>query len=208
MIPKVKLIWHTPYGDNLIAMMARVSAQNQHDKPDKLINYLINHNHWSPFEMANMCVEIITTRSISAQLMRHRSFTFQEFSQRYAEVIGPPAMPQLRRQDKKNRQNSVDDLKPEIVNDMLQQIGQLNNETMRLYSEMLNLGIAKECARDILPMSIPTKLYMNGTVRSWLHYCDLRTNNGTQKEHMNIAEKCKTLLEANFPVTSNAFFNR
>ena len=202
----VKLIWTTPYGDNEIAYMARVSAKDQHDTPDRLIKYLIENNHWSPFEMVNMCVEIRTTRSISAQILRHRSFSFQEFSQRYAEVIEDPIVPDLRRQDTKNRQNSIDDLDPLSIEQWELLIKRHNEDTMGLYKALLNAGVAKECARQVLPMSIPTKIYMNGTLRSWLHYCDLRSSNGTQKEHKLIAEGCKDLLKLNFPHTYKAYY--
>jgi len=202
----VRLVWHTPYGDNQIAFMARVSAKDQHDTPDSLIKYLIDHKHWSPFEMVNMCVEINTTRSISAQILRHRSFSFQEFSQRYAEVIEDPIVPELRRQDIKNRQNSIDDLDPICIEQWELLIKRHNEDTMGLYKALLNAGVAKECARQVLPMSIPTKLYMNGTLRSWLHYCDLRTGSGTQKEHKLIAEGCKDLLKLNFPHTYKAYY--
>ena len=202
----VRLVWHTPYGDNQIAFMARVSAKDQHDTPDSLIKYLIDHKHWSPFEMVNMCVEINTTRSISAQILRHRSFSFQEFSQRYAEVIEDPIVPELRRQDTKNRQNSIDDLDPVSIEQWELLIKRHNEDTMGLYKALLNAGVAKECARQVLPMSIPTKLYMNGTLRSWLHYCDLRTGSGTQKEHKLIAEGCKDLLKLNFPHTYKAYY--
>jgi len=202
----VRLVWHTPYGDNQIAFMARVSAKDQHDTPDSLIKYLIDHKHWSPFEMVNMCVEINTTRSISAQILRHRSFSFQEFSQRYAEVIEDPIVPELRRQDIKNRQNSIDDLDPVSIEQWELLIKRHNEDTMGLYKALLNAGVAKECARQVLPMSIPTKLYMNGTLRSWLHYCDLRTGSGTQKEHKLIAEGCKDLLKLNFPHTYKAYY--
>jgi len=202
----VRLVWHTPYGDNQIAFMARVSAKDQHDTPDSLIKYLIDHKHWSPFEMVNMCVEINTTRSTSAQILRHRSFSFQEFSQRYAEVIEDPIVPELRRQDTKNRQNSIDDLDPVSIEQWELLIKRHNEDTMGLYKALLNAGVAKECARQVLPMSIPTKLYMNGTLRSWLHYCDLRTGNGTQKEHKLIAEGCKDLLKLNFPHTYKAYY--
>ena len=203
----VRLVWKTPYGDNEVAYMARVSAANQHDTPDKLIGYLVKHKHWSPFEMVNMCVEICTTRSISAQIMRHRSFSFQEFSQRYAEIQDKPLMPELRRQDLKNRQNSIDDLDPTEVQNFEVMIDQHYEQGLYLYKEMLAAGVAKECAREVLPMSTPTKLYMNGNLRSWLHYCDLRTANSTQKEHREIAIACKKLLAENFPHSYKAYYD-
>jgi len=207
---KVTLVHSTQSGDELIAYMARVSnPTNQANKDSsKLIKYLIKHKHWSPFEMVNMCVEINTTRSISAQILRHRSFSFQEFSQRYASVeeLELPSPPQLRRQDPRNRQNSIDD--PKSIDTMnIQGIIQANYiHTFKLYKNMLAAGIAKECARDILPMGSPTRLYMNGTLRSWIHYVDLRTDNGTQKEHRDIAEACKQLIKINFPSTYNAIY--
>ena len=202
---KVTLIHSTEDGDELIAYMARVSnPTNQNNKDSsKLIKYLIKHKHWSPFEMVNMCVEINTTRSISAQILRHRSFSFQEFSQRYASVeeLELPSPPQLRLQDTKNRQNSIED--PNLMNkEQLKQVISTHYlTTYDLYRNMLDAGIAKECARDVLPMGSPTRLYMNGTLRSWIHYVDLRIANGTQKEHRDIAEACKQLIKTQFPLT-------
>ena len=204
---QVKLIHSTPEGDQLIAYMARVSNpanQNNTKTSSKLIGYLIKHKHWSPLEMVNMCVEINTTRSISAQILRHRSFSFQEFSQRYAQVHERPAIPNLRRQDTKNRQNSVDDLDPYTVQDLQLKADHLFDLSLILYNEMLCAGVAKECARDILPLSSPTKLYMNGTLRSWIHYCDLRCENGTQLEHRIIADECKKLIIQQFPMVAEA----
>ena len=200
---KVTLVHATENGDELIAYMARVSnPTNQANKDSsKLISYLITHKHWSPFEMVNMCVEINTTRSISAQLLRHRSFSFQEFSQRYADVeeLKPPTPPELRLQDPKNRQNSIED--PNLMNkEQLEQVIRTHYlTTYDLYKNMLAAGIAKECAREVLPMGTPTKLYMNGTLRSWIHYCDLRCGNGTQKEHRAIALDIKQLIKQNYP---------
>jgi thymidylate synthase (FAD) len=204
---QVKLIHSTPDGDNLIAYMARVSNptnQNNTETSSKLISYLIKHKHWSPLEMVNMCVEINTTRSISTQILRHRSFSFQEFSQRYAQVTDIPSAPNLRRQDTKNRQNSVDDLDPYTVQDFQLKSQLLFDQSMLLYTEMLKAGVAKECARDVLPLCSPTKLYMNGTLRSWVHYCDLRCSNGTQLEHKVIADECKKLIIQQFPMVAEA----
>jgi thymidylate synthase (FAD) len=207
---KVTLVHSTKDGDELIAYMARVSNPTNQSNPNssKLIKYLISHKHWSPFEMVNMCVEINTTRSISAQILRHRSFSFQEFSQRYASVeeLELPSPPQLRLQDPRNRQNSIDD--PTSIDTMnIQEIIKTNYiHTFKLYQNMLAAGIAKECAREVLPMGSPTRLYMNGTLRSWIHYVDLRTANGTQKEHMDIAEACKQLIKTQFPSTYNAIY--
>ena len=198
----VKLIHSTPDGDNLVSYMARVSNpsnQNNTETSARLIKYLISHKHWSPFEMVNMCVEIHTTRSIAAQILRHRSFSFQEFSQRYAKVTNRPALPALRRQDTVNRQNSIDDLDPYTVQDFEIKTQQLYDMSYHLYDEMLAAGVAKECAREVLPMSSPTTLYMNGTLRSWIHYTDLRCANGTQTEHKQIADQCRALIEDCFP---------
>ena len=204
----VKLVHVTPDGDELIAYMARVSNPSNQSNPNnsKLIKYLIKHKHWSPFEMVNMCVEINTTRSISAQILRHRSFSFQEFSQRYAEV-GDPIFPALRRQDLDNRQNSIDDIGVNCQAEWFAEIASLYNQTSRLYKQMLKAGIAKECAREILPLASPTKLYMNGTLRSWFHYIDLRSSNGTQLEHQTIANQVKLLLKQHFPNSYLAFFS-
>ena len=208
---KVTLIHSTKDGDELIAYMARVSNPANQDNPDssKLIKYLITHKHWSPFEMVNMCVEINTTRSISAQILRHRSFSFQEFSQRYADVdgLGDPIVPALRRQDLNNRQNSIDDIGVNCQAEWFAEISSLYSQSSRLYKQMLNAGIAKECAREVLPMASPTRLYMNGTLRSWIHYVELRTANGTQKEHRDIALACKTLIKTQFPLTFDSTFN-
>ena len=204
---QVKLIHCTPDGDNLIAYMARVSNpanQNNTETSSKLISYLIKHKHWSPLEMVNMCVEINTTRSISAQILRHRSFSFQEFSQRYAEVTDDPVIPDLRRQDTKNRQNSIDDLDPYTKQELQLKAQFVFEQAQMLYDEMLGAGVAKECARDVLPMSSRTRMYMNGTLRSWVHYCDLRCGNGTQLEHKIIANQCKELIIQQFPMVAEA----
>ena len=198
----VKLIHSTPYGDNLVAYMARVSNPNNQNNTEtsaKLIKYLIKHKHWSPFEMVNMCVEINTTRSIAAQILRHRSFSFQEFSQRYAKVADKPDALVVRRQDTKNRQSSIDDVDPYTSQDFQIKAQQVYDLSYGLYNEMLAAGIAKECAREVLPLSAPTKLYMNGTLRSWIHYTDLRCANGTQYEHQQIALQCRDLIKNSFP---------
>ena len=199
----VKYVHSTPDGDNLVAYMARVSNpenQNNTETSARLIRYLIKHKHWSPFEMVNMCVEINTTRSIAAQILRHRSFSFQEFSQRYAKALDKPSALAVRRQDTKNRQNSVDDIDPYTTQDFQIKADQVYDLSFKLYNEMLAAGVAKECAREVLPLSTPTRLYMNGTLRSWLHYCDLRCANGTQLEHQIIADECKELLKTHFPL--------
>ena len=211
----VELVHVTPDAESLIAYMARVSNPNNQDNPEseRLIKYLIKHRHWSPFEMVNMCVQIETTRSVAAQILRHRSFSFQEFSQRYAQVTEPLLIPQLRRQDLKNRQNSTDDLNKTTVNEFNVKINSYFELGEALYEEMLMAGVAKECARDILPLASPTKLYMNGTLRSWLHYTDLRcaksadgTPTGTQLEHKQIADQVKLLIEQQFPTVYAAMF--
>ena len=198
----VNLIHSTPNGDDLVAYMARVSNpsnQNNTETSARLIKYLIKHKHWSPFEMVNMCVEINTTRSIAAQILRHRSFSFQEFSQRYAGVTAKPEALVVRRQDSKNRQSSIDDVDAYTTQDFQIKAQQVYDLSYNLYNEMLEAGIAKECAREVLPLSAPTKLYMNGTLRSWIHYCELRCGNGTQLEHRLIANSCKELMSECFP---------
>jgi len=209
----VELISVTPKAEDLIVYMARVSAPRNQDNMEtapKLLQYLIKHSHWSPFEMANMCVEIETTRSISAQIIRHRSFSFQEFSQRYADVneLGSAVIPHLRRQDYLNRQNSIDDLSPEDVANYYRRISQLFEDAEHLYKEMVSQGIAKECARNILPLGTQTKLYMNGTLRSWIHYLQLRCDPGTQFEHRQIAEWIKQIFCKEFPIIGEAVFQR
>jgi len=210
MIHSASLVHATEKGDELISYMARVSNPANQDKPSpKLIKYLIKHKHWSPFEMVNMCVEINTTRAIAAQILRHRSFSFQEFSQRYSNVedLGEPIIPELRRQDTTNRQNSIDDIKDsdkEIWNMMIKR---QFTESVALYETMLSNGVAKECARDVLPLASQTRLYMNGTLRSWIHYINLRTDESTQKEHRSIASFCKQTFKRNFPLTFEAIWH-
>lgn len=208
----VSLVWVTPQAEELITRMARVSApknQGNMETAPKLLRYLITHQHWSPYQMANMCVEINTTRAISAQIIRHRSFSFQEFSQRYADIneLGSAVIPHLRRQDHSNRQNSIDDLTSEDVANFYRRISQLFEDTEHLYREMVSQGIAKECARNILPMGTQTKIYMNGSLRSWIHYLQLRTSNGTQAEHKQIAEEIKRIFCAQFPVIGEVVFS-
>jgi len=198
----VQLVHHTNKGDELVAYMARVSnPANQHNTETsaKLIKYLIKHKHWSPFEMVNMCVEIETTRSVAAQILRHRSFSFQEFSQRYADasLLGTGVVPELRLQDPVNRQNSIEVEEENLF--LKQEIKQLYKHSEQIYKKLLEAGVAKECARDVLPLSTPTRMYMNGTLRSWIHYCDLRCANGTQKEHKLIADQAKKLIAVCFP---------
>ena len=207
----VNLVWATPSAEQLITRMARVSAPKNQDNMDtapRLLRYLIKHKHWSPFEMANMCVEIETTRAISPQILRHRSFSFQEFSQRYAEVneLGSAVIPHLRRQDHSNRQNSIDDLSSEDVANYYRRVSQLFEDAEHLYKEMVSQGIAKECARNILPLGTQTRLYMNGSIRSWIHYLQLRCDPGTQFEHRQIAEWIKQIFCREFPVIGEAVF--
>ena len=207
----VSLVWSTPNAEEMIVKMARVSApknQSNMDTAPKLLRYLINHKHWSPYEMANLCVEIDTTRAISAQILRHRSFSFQEFSQRYADTneLGSAAIPHLRRQDHKNRQNSIDDLPADLVASYYRRISELYESSEHLYREMVSNGVAKECARSILPLSTQTRLYMNGTLRSWIHYLQLRCDPGTQFEHQQIAREIKRIFCKEFPIIGEAVF--
>ena len=205
-----KLIWVTPDAEAPIGKIARVSNPNNEDNPEveKLIKYLIKHKHWSPFEMASMCVEIHTTRAIAAQVLRHRSFSFQEFSQRYAIPTDTFAtvLPDLRRQDTKNRQNSIDDLEEEKTEYFKQRIDDHFRKGVELYESLLHSGVAKECARSVLPLNTVTRLYMSGTIRSWLHYVDLRAANGTQKEHMKIAAAVGEILDTQLPTISRAMW--
>lgn len=202
----VKLIHCTVGAEKLITYMARVSSPNQ-DNPDKdkLLKYLITHKHWSPFEMATMCVEIRTSRAISAQILRHRSFHFQEFSQRYSKVDPQDfEFYEARRQDDKNRQNSVGDLPEDVQDWFLGAQEQVVELAQKLYYEATDKGIAKECARFLLPMSTGTKVYMHGTLRDWIHYINLRSEVGTQKEHRDIALRAKEIFIQKFPVIAKA----
>ena len=203
-----KLVWVTPDAEQLIGKIARVSNPANEDNPnvEKLIRYLIKHKHWSPFEMASMCVEIKTTRAIAPQILRHRSFSFLEFSQRYA-VATEINVPDLRRQDMKNRQNSIDDLPEEKIEFLQQQIDNHYRSAMDIYNSMLDSGVAKECARSVLPLSTATRLYMSGTIRSWLHYVDLRADNGTQLEHMQIARSIGDILADQVPTVARAMWD-
>jgi len=207
----VELTWATPNAEELIVKMARVSAPSNQDNMDtapRLLKYLIRNKHWSPFEMANMCVEIETTRAISPQILRHRSFSFQEFSQRYADTneLGSAVIPHLRRQDNKNRQNSIDDLSAEDITRYYRRISELYENAEHLYREMVSNGVAKECARSVLPLSTQTRLYMNGTLRSWIHYLQLRCEEGTQFEHRLIADAIKRIFCKQFPIIGEAAF--
>ena len=203
-----KLVWVTPDAERLIGKLARVSNPANEDNPnvERLIKYLIKHKHWSPFEMASMCVEIQTTRAIGAQILRHRSFSFQEFSQRYAEVT-EIEVPQLRRQDLDNRQNSIDDFPEELSEELQDMITLHNDKSNSLYKKLLAYGVAKECARNVLPLSTKTRMYMSGTIRSWLHYIDLRASHGTQVEHSQIARQIGDILDTELPTVSRAMWS-
>ena len=202
------LISVTPDAEKTMGYIARVSnpANQDNEKYAGLLKYCIKHNHWSVFEQSSMTLEIETTRAIAAQILRHRSFTFQEFSQRYAAstTLGDIQLPELRRQDTKNRQNSTDDLEPEVVEKLNKQMITLFSSSKSLYEQMLKLGVAKECARMVLPLCTPTRIYMTGSCRSWIHYINLRSAHGTQKEHMVIAESCRKIFVEQFPAVSEA----
>lgn len=207
----VHLVWSTPQGDDLVARMARVSNPANQDNPDsaRLIRYLIANRHWSPFEMVSMCVGIRTTRDIGRQILRHRSFSFQEFSQRYADVgtalDSEIELRECRLQDTKNRQNSLQNDDVELSETWEQWQHDVHYIAMARYRAALEAGIAKEQARALLPEGLtPSAMYMSGTLRSWLHYIDLRTDPGTQKEHREIAEQCRTMVRSCFPAVADA----
>ena len=205
----VKLISVTPDAEKMMAYVARVSNPNNQENPNyaKLLGYCIKHNHWSVFEQAFMTLELETTRGVAAQVLRHRSFTYQEFSQRYADssmLADTIPMFDLRRQDTKNRQNSIDDIDPFVKQEFEIKIRRHFDEAMVLYQSMLDAGIAKECSRFVLPLATPTRIYMSGSCRSWIHYINLRTANGTQKEHMDLAEGCKKVFIEQFPTCAEA----
>ena len=204
----VQLITSTPNAEKSMAYIARVSNPKNQDNDDftKLIGYCIKNEHWSVFEQAYMTLQIETTRGIAAQILRHRSFTFQEFSQRYADSrqLGEIPIPELRRQDNKNRQNSISDLPEGLIKQFNKKIKDQFNLNKKLYEEMLEAGIAKECARFVLPLATPTRIYMTGSCRSWIHYINLRTGHGTQKEHMDIANECKNIFSQEYPVVATA----
>ena len=204
----VKLVSITPDAEQMMAYIARVSnpANQENEKYSGLLKYCIKHNHWSVFEQSTMTVEIETTRAIAAQILRHRSFTFQEFSQRYADtnLLEAIQLPELRRQDTKNRQNSIDDLDPEVVEKLNKQMKTLFSSGQALYNQMIESGVAKECARMVLPLCTPTRIYMTGSCRSWIHYINLRSGHGTQKEHMVIAKAVKDVFVEQFPAVSEA----
>jgi thymidylate synthase (FAD) len=208
MSQKVKLIQATPNPEQNMAYIARVSNPKNQDNEsfEGLLKYCIHHQHWSVFEQAYMTLQIETSRAIAAQVLRHRSFTFQEFSQRYADSteLGKIPLPELRRQDVKNRQNSIDDLPNEIAENFRKRIKLQFDHAVDLYEDMLEAGVAKECARFVLPLATPTRIYMTGSCRSWIHYINLRSSNGTQKEHMEIAEDCKKIFAEQYPTVAKA----
>ena len=205
---KVSFVNITADPEQTMAYIARVSNPNNQDNENYagLLRYCIKHQHWSVFEQSSMTLEIETTRGLAAQVLRHRSFTFQEFSQRYADsnLLGEIELPELRRQDTKNRQNSIDDLDPEVVEKLEKQMNTLFSSSLALYNQMLESGVAKECARFVLPLATPTRLYMTGSCRSWIHYIQLRSAHGTQKEHMDIANACKSLFVQHYPTVAEA----
>ena len=204
----VELISITPDAEKTMAYIARVSnpSNQSNENFSGLLRYCIKHQHWSVFEQSSMTLQIQTTRAIAAQILRHRSFTYQEFSQRYADsnLLGNIELPELRRQDNKNRQNSIDDLDPEMIEKFNRQMNTLFSSSLSLYNQMLDAGVAKECARFVLPLATPTRIYMTGSCRSWIHYINLRSAHGTQKEHMDIANECKKIFVEKFPAVSEA----
>lgn len=204
----VRLVSITPDAEKTMAYIARVSNPSNQDneKYAGLLKYCIAHNHWSVFEQSSMTLEIETTRAIAAQILRHRSFTFQEFSQRYADtkLLETIELPELRRQDNKNRQNSIDDLDSKVVDNLNKQMITLFSSAYALYNQMLEKGVAKECARMVLPLCTPTKIYMTGSCRSWIHYINLRSAHGTQLEHMKIAKECACIFAGQFPAVAEA----
>ena len=205
---KVELIALTPNAEKTMAYIARVSNPKNQDNDDyaKLLSYCIKHEHWSVFEQSFMTLQIETNRGIAAQILRHRSFTFQEFSQRYADSsqLGNIPLPELRRQDFKNRQNSISDLPEKLKEKFNSKIASHFEDASKLYEELLSEGIAKECARFVLPLATPTRIYMSGSCRSWIHYIHLRSAHGTQEEHKNIAQECKSIFKNNFPIVSKS----
>ena len=199
---KVKLVWVTPDAEEKVAYMARVSNPGNQDNKEtapRLLRYLMKHKHWSPFEMVNVCMEIECTRDIARQIIRHRSFSFQEFSQRYAEALDMECS-EARLQDEKNRQNSLPTQDRELQRWWDEMQRSLIAQARGVYGAALNQGIAKEVARKVLPEGLTySRMYMNGTLRSWMHYVDIRCDEATQKEHREVAEKCKAILTEQFP---------
>jgi thymidylate synthase (FAD) len=203
-----KLISITPNAEATIAYVARVSSPNQNNPNIKgLLKYCAKHAHWSVFEMANMVIEVNTTRAISAQILRHRSFNFSEHSQRYARVEMDLEIPQLRRQDLKNRQNSINDLDEDLVNELQNEIVEHFKKTKDLYRKLLDKGVAKECARGVLPINCPTRMYMSGSIRSWIHYLQVRCDKSTQYEHRIVSNQIKEIFKEQLPIIYDACFN-
>ena len=205
----VKCVTVTPDAEETMGYVARVSNPKNQENPNVagLLSYCIKHGHWSVFEQAHMTVEINTTRGLAAQILRHRSFTFQEFSQRYADsslLADKIPLFELRRQDNKNRQNSIDDIDPFLIQKYEVKIEKHFQKAMKIYQEMLKDGIAKECARFVLPLATPTRLYMTGSIRSWIHYIDLRSAHGTQKEHTQVVNEIRSIFIDKFPIVSQA----
>lgn len=203
----VKLISITDNAEKIIGYCARVSSSNQ-DNPNikGLLKYCAREGHWSVFEMANMIIEVRTTRAISAQILRHRSFSFQEHSQRYAKVEMDIEIPQLRRQDLKNRQNSISDLDDQLINELSTEIEEHFKKTKDLYRKLLDKGVAKECSRMVMPMCSPTRIYMNGTIRSYIHYLNVRCHESSQREHIEIANQIKSIFKEHLPIVYEAVF--
>jgi len=205
----VKCVTVTPDAEETMGYVARVSNPKNQENPNVagLLSYCIKHGHWSVFEQAHMTVEINTTRGLAAQILRHRSFTFQEFSQRYADsslLADKIPLFELRRQDDKNRQNSIDDIDPFLIQKYEVKVEKHFQKAMKIYQEMLKDGIAKECARFVLPLATPTRLYMTGSIRSWIHYIDLRSSHGTQKEHTQVVNEIRSIFIDRFPIVSQA----
>ena len=205
----VKFVSITPDAEKMMAYIARVSnpSNQQNENYSGLLKYCIKHNHWSVFEQSSMTLEIETTRGLAAQILRHRSFTFQEFSQRYADtklLDSQIPVPDLRSQDLKNRQNSNDDIPQEKKEEYQALIARHFEDSMNLYNALLESGVAKECARFVLPLATPTRLYMTGSCRSWIHYINLRSAHGTQKEHMDVVAKARSIFVEQFPSVSEA----
>ena len=205
----VKFVSITPDAEKMMAYIARVSnpSNQQNENYSGLLKYCIKHNHWSVFEQSSMTLEIETTRGLAAQILRHRSFTFQEFSQRYADtklLDTQIPVPDLRSQDTKNRQNSNDDIPQEKKEEYQALIARHFEDSMNLYNALLEKGVAKECARFVLPLATPTRLYMTGSCRSWIHYINLRSAHGTQREHMDVVEKARSIFTEQFPSVSEA----
>jgi thymidylate synthase (FAD) len=205
----VKFVSITPDAEKMMAYIARVSnpSNQQNENYSGLLKYCIKHNHWSVFEQSSMTLEIETTRGLAAQILRHRSFTFQEFSQRYADtklLDTQIPVPDLRSQDTKNRQNSNDDIPQEKKEEYQALIARHFEDSMNLYNALLDEGVAKECARFVLPLATPTRLYMTGSCRSWIHYINLRSAHGTQREHMDVVEKARSIFVEQFPSVSEA----